>query len=155
MSATSGTRILAVGSPHGDDRAGWEVVERLRREAPGLDAAVLHDPVGLLDYLEGCTRLVLMDACQSGAEPGTIRRLTWPAAELKQTDGASTHGLGVVNALALAEALGRLPPRVILFCIEAWGCEPGAALSPSVRDALPKLYQRVLAEIGRPDESDP
>ena len=50
-------------------------------------------------------------------------------------------------ALAIAEALGRLPTRVILFGIEAGPCEPGAGLSTNVRAALPELYRRVLKEI--------
>jgi hydrogenase maturation protease len=137
---------VALGSPHGDDRAGWEVVERVRREDLSLDTVVLHDPVGLLDCLEGCACVVLVDACRSGAEPGTIRRFTWPAPELDRQGGPSTHGLGVVGALALAEALGRLPPRVVLFGVEAAACEAGAALSTAVRGALPELCRQVLAE---------
>jgi hydrogenase maturation protease len=152
MQPVRGTRVLAVGSPHGDDRAGWEVVERLRREVPGLYAVKLHDPVSLLYQLAGCGCLVLIDACRSGAEPGTVRRLTWPAPFLERREGASTHVLGLANALALAEALGRLPPRVVLLCVEAGPCEPGGALSPAVRGALPELCRQVMAEVDRTSE---
>jgi hypothetical protein len=40
-----------------------------------------------------------------------------------------------------------------LFCVEAESCEPGAALSAGVQGALPELYQRVLAEVGRQEEA--
>src|SRR5262245_42204459 len=102
-------RVLAVGSPHGDDRAGWEVVERLCRERrPGIEAAVLSEPLRLMEHLDGCGRLVIVDACRSGAEPGKVVRLNWPDGRLANSAGPSTHGFGVATALALAEALGRL-----------------------------------------------
>jgi hydrogenase maturation protease len=136
-----------VGSPHGDDRAGWEVVERLRRFTPRVDARILYQPSSLIHHLDGCECLVVVDACRSGAKPGTVRRRTWPDPDLEKQDGPSTHGFGIADALALAEVLGRLPPRVVLVGIEVQACEPGGEISPPVRAALPELYQRVLAEI--------
>jgi hydrogenase maturation protease len=147
LSAAGHTRVLAVGSPHGDDRVGWEVVERLRRLAPGVDAVVLHDPVSVVHHLDGCACLVVVDASHSGAPPGTVRRLAWPEAFLEREDGVSTHGFGVGSALALAETLGRLPPRVVLLGVEVQACEPGAEISAPVRAALPALCRKVRAEV--------
>jgi hydrogenase maturation protease len=142
-------RVLGVGSPHGDDRAGWEVVARLRREAPpGVEAAVLNQPLRLLEHLDGCSCLILVDACRTGAEPGTVVRLAWPACPPGGMGaGSSTHGVGMAAALGLAEALGRLPTRVVLLGVETGRCDPGASLSPPVRAALPGLYKRVLEEV--------
>ncbi len=144
-------RVVAVGSPNGDDRVGWEVVERLRQELAlaGVQTMVLRDPVSLVHHLEGCAGVILVDACRSGAEAGTIFRLTWPACELDTTGGPSTHGFGVAGALALAEALGRLPPQVVLLGVEAQACEPSGDLSAPVRGALPELCRQVLAEVRR------
>jgi len=140
-------RILAVGSPHGDDRVAWHVVERLRRKPlPGIEAVALSDPVRVLDYLEGCDRLVFVDACRSGAEPGTILRLVWPDPGLRERTSPSTHGFGMVRVLELADQLNWLPPYVVLIAIEADACCPTAEISPPVRRALPKLYRQVLAE---------
>jgi hydrogenase maturation protease len=143
-------RILALGSPHGDDRVGWEVVERLRQEqVPGIALAALHEPIGLFDHLGDCEALLLIDACRSGAPPGTIIRMDWPGSILKGQKGISTHGFGLASALALAQALGRLPPRVVLIGAEVQTCDPGAEISAPVRRALPELYRQVLAEIKR------
>jgi hydrogenase maturation protease len=143
--------VLAVGSPHGDDRVGWEVVERLRQELAlvGVQTRVLHDPLSLVEHLEGAAGIVLVDACRSGAEAGSLFRLAWPARGLDTAGGPSTHGFGVASALALAEALGRLPRQVVLLGVEAQACEPGEDLSPPVRQALPELCRRVLAEVRR------
>jgi hydrogenase maturation protease len=141
-------RILAVGSPHGDDRACWEVVEWLgQRPVPGVEAAVLAGPLDLLGLLEGCTRLVVVDACRSGAAPGTVVRIDWPDARLYGSAGPSSHGVGVAEALALAEALGKLPPRVTLIGVEVGICGPGAEMGPEVQAALPELYRQILEEI--------
>jgi hydrogenase maturation protease len=136
-----------VGSPHGDDQVSWHVVERLRRRPfPGIEAVALSNPVRVLDYLEGCERLILVDACRRGAEPGTVLRLVWPDDRLHEHAGFSTHGFGVVRVLELADRLHRLPPSIVLIGIEAEACYPTAEISPSVRRALPKLYRQVLAE---------
>jgi hydrogenase maturation protease len=140
--------VLAIGSPHGDDQVSWHVVDRLgRNPLPGLHTAALNDPVGVLDYLEGCERLVLVDACRSGAEPGTVIRLVWPDARLQERESASTHGFGVVKVLELAAVLGDLPSHVVLIGVEALTCAPGAEISPPVRRALPRLYRQLLTEV--------
>jgi hydrogenase maturation protease len=142
-------RVVAVGSPHGDDQAGWQLIERLRQEeVPGLEAACVPEPLGLLDHLEGCEALVLVDACRSGAAPGTIVRLDWPDPRLEACGSASTHGFGVARVLALAATLGRLPSRVVILGIEADACRPGAEISPAVTDALESLQRLVLREAG-------
>jgi hydrogenase maturation protease len=140
-------KVLGLGSPHGDDQAGWKLVAFLNERLPAVAAVALSEPLGLLDHLEGCAHLVLVDACQSGATPGTVLRLTWPDPRLDAPGGTSTHGLGVGSALALARTLRRLPPRVVLISVEVESCEPGADLSPAVRAALPELFRQVLAEV--------
>lgn len=141
-------RVLGLGSSHGDDAVGWHVVERLRQH-PGLSADVhAIEPSRLLDHLDGCRRLVLVDACQSDQPPGTLVRLSWPAASLRAQRRNSSHALGLGDALALAETLGRLPPCVVFWGVVGSRSEPGAGLTPVVRSVLPQLAHRVLDELG-------
>ena len=49
--------------------------------------------------------------------------------------GPSTHAFGVADALALARALGLLPPRVVVHAIRGVDFSLGAGLSPPVRAA--------------------
>ncbi len=152
MVATEGipphpVRIVAVGSSHGDDQVAWKVVERLLlKPVPGVAAIAVREPFGVLNYLEGCQALVIVDACRSGAQPGNVVRLVWPECPHSIHRGCSTHGFGVVAVLELAGRLYRLPPAVTLIGIEIETCLPAAGLSPTMRYALPKLYRRVLAE---------
>jgi hydrogenase maturation protease len=140
-------RVLGVGSPHGDDAAGWRVVEMLRRR-PGLSAQLVAvEPPRLLDHLSGCRRLILVDACRGNQPPGTVIRLSWPDVRLRSQGRRSSHGLTVGDTLALAETLGWLPPQVIVWSVEVSRCEPGEDLTPEVRRALPELERHVLQEL--------
>lgn len=140
-------RVLGVGSPHGDDAAGWRVVERLRQR-PGLAAQLRTiEPSQLLDHLADCRCLILVDACHSNQPPGTIIRLQWPDSLLRFQRRRSSHALGLGDSLSLAETLGWLPPRVIVWGIEISQSEPGEDLTPDVRRALPELERQVLQDL--------
>jgi len=139
--------VLGVGSPHGDDAAGWRVVEMLRRR-PGLCAHLAAvAPPQLLDHVSGCRRLILIDACRGNQPAGTVIRLAWPDDLLRSQGRRSSHGLAVADALALADTLGWLPPQVIVWSVEVAQCEPGQELTPEVRRALPELERHVLREL--------
>ncbi len=46
------TRIVGVGSPHGDDRVGWAVASRFAAvRFPRVQAVTIASPIGLLDLL--------------------------------------------------------------------------------------------------------
>jgi hydrogenase maturation protease len=152
-------RVLGLGSPFGDDRAGWIAVESLMRSdgfralPEGLASAEICDPVGnnLLDAMRGAILAILIDAAQSGAAPGTIRRLD--AQNLEDgSEPCSSHGFGLSATLALGRALNELPPNVILFLIEIPATAefgPANGLSAPVAGAMPGLVAAVLAEIRR------
>lgn len=137
-------RLLGVGSPRGDDRAGWWFVEALSRDpVPGVEALAIADPIRLLDHLEGVETLIVADACRSGRVPGSIVVRDWPAEDVSRDASSSSHGLGVANVLALADAMGRLPPSVILIAVEAGSCGVGEDLTPDVARALTTALPRV------------
>lgn len=141
-------RVIGIGSPHGDDQAAWRLIERLRnREGLNASTVSLSDPSCLLDFLDHCDRLIIVDACAGGGSPGTITRLEWPDARIEARHSHSTHGMGVVFTLQLAEKLGRLPPEVVLFGIELSQCQRVGSLSDIVERAMSELEEKILLEI--------
>jgi len=48
----------------------------------------------------------------------------------------------------LARALGRLPPRLIVYGVEGKAFEAGVGLSPEVKAAVQEVAERVLGELG-------
>lgn len=150
MNAAS-ARVLVVGVGHrdrGDDGAGPALADRLAALAPlGVDTLVTEgDLVGLLDAWAGRNRVVVVDATASGVPVGTVRELD-PAGPFRHAAATSSHGFGLGETLALARALGRLPPEVRLFGIEGACYEPGAALSEPVAAAVGVLAARLAREL--------
>ncbi len=83
----SATLVVGIGSPHGDDQAGWRVIDLLAQSMPGhcqlCRAKVPHE---LLDGLGDVQRMHVVDACATaGTTEGLMRfELT---ADSEQADG--------------------------------------------------------------------
>jgi len=119
------------------------------RRPPGVEV-VEHEgePITLIEACEGAPALWIVDAVRSGAQPGTLHRLDAAQQPLPaELFGVSTHRLGLADALELARALGRLPPQVIVYGIEANEFEPGSPLSPSVALAVERLADALVEEL--------
>lgn len=144
------TAILGVGSPFGDDRAGWLVVEALaagldarEREATRVRLVALDRPGAmLLEALRGVDRAVVVDAVVGVAPPGTVTEVD--TAELSDGSPISSHGFGMARALALGAALHRLPAELRVLGI---AIESAASAEPS--DAVRAAAERVAAELRR------
>jgi hydrogenase maturation protease len=147
------TLVYAVGNRlRGDDGVGPATIEMLQREnlgpnvelidagLPGLEAALaFHDR----------RQILLIDAVEFGAAPGTVRKFTMTADGLgKRTiHPNSLHAAGLLDALGLAAALGVLPPNVTLFAVQPHCLGYEVGLSPSVRAVLPCVVEAIRDEI--------
>jgi len=147
------TRRLVIGVGNlerGDDAAGRIALERLRgRVAADVELIEASGEVTtLLAAIQGATAAYLIDACTSGAAPGTVYRLDTAASPWQRAlRSCSTHGLGVAEALELARALGTLPGHCIVYAIEGASFELGAPVSDPVRAQIDALVTRLAAEI--------
>lgn len=140
--------VVGIGSSHGDDQLGWQVVAMLRRHPRFRHQAVeIEETTRMIDYLPGCSHLVVVDASSGGAPPGTITRVPWPDKRIEIQHGDSTHGMSVGDALRLADQLGLLPADVVIFAVQGGHYEPAADMSPAVLAALPELVDRVVEEL--------
>ena len=146
--------ILGIGSPSGDDQAGWLVVDALRalgvENLPGVVVDKLDRPgASLVAKFESAAHVVLVDAMQSGEAIGTIQRFgqqNWP----RYGGGLSSHGFGVLAALGLARELGGLPPRLDLYGIEIASANPGEVPGEGIRAAVQELARQIVDEILEP-----
>lgn len=142
----TGALIVGLGSPHGDDQAGWLVVEQL--QARGVSAAqarkALH-PADVWDWADAATHLILCDAEAGPFPPGTRRRREWPADELPAARPTSTHATALHEVLALGRTLGCCPARVEIWTIAGGSFEPATAPSLAVVAAADILAAELCA----------
>jgi len=147
----SRVRILGIGSPSGDDQAGWLTIDALLAGEVHADAEVAIEKLdrpgaNLIPLLENAAHVVLVDAMQGGGEPGRILRLDeqdW--SDYRQ--GVSSHGFGVLDALLLARELGGLPPRLDLYGIEIGSVNPGEEAAAVIAVAAQQLARRIAREL--------
>lgn len=142
--------MFGIGSPHGADRVGWMITERLGKHDQCRAAVhILSTPVQLLDHLDGCDVAIIVDACQTNAPVGTIFRLTWPDSRIADHQSLSSHGIGLCEALKLAEQLGRLPKRVVLYGLEVATNQDHSSDQSII--GIDELERRVLDELSTTD----
>lgn len=148
--------IIGLGSPHGDDQIGWELVRLLEGEETVHESLRLLAcaTVGweLLEFWKDAELAIIVDAVRSAAMPGTLQRLELhPRSDLSVLDTVQTltsHGLDLPELIELAEALDSLPRRLVLIGVEIAACAPFEPLSAQVRAALPNLAHAVRDEVG-------
>jgi hydrogenase maturation protease len=145
--------VVGVGNElRGDDAAGLVVLRLLEGSLPAgiRTVACEGEPVALLSAWEGCDTAIVVDATQSRGEPGSVRRIPAHEAPLPDDVGrASTHVLGVAEAVELARALGRLPARTIVYGIEGATFDTGAPLSPEVVQATEVVAASIRRELAQ------
>ncbi|WP_432840239.1 hydrogenase maturation protease [Dactylosporangium sp. CA-092794] len=99
--------------------------------------------------MRGAERVILIDACTSGGEPGTVYRLPGPAVEqLPPLSGLHTHSFRWDHALAFARwLLGEGYPRdVTVYLIEAADFTPGGEIGPAVNEAMGRVLAMIRDE---------
>jgi len=151
--ATTQIVIVGTGNPYrGDDAVGVVFSRRIRESAGALAAVVEHDgdPAALMDAWDGADAVFLVDAVHSQRGGATERIFRFEAHDKPiptEFFRFSTHAFGVAEAIELARALGRMPPRLVVFGIRGDDFGHTEELSPEVDDGCDAVVFQVLDEI--------
>ncbi|MEO6196316.1 MAG: hydrogenase maturation protease [Thermoanaerobaculia bacterium] len=133
----------------GDDGFGVVVIHRLREEEIESEEIEILEvgTAGLRlaqELLTPRDRLIVVDAMTRDGPPGSVYVLAVDAVEAAAAVDVDMHLAVPSRALALAKALGALPPRIFLV-----GCEPAEVdeltteLSPRVREAVDTAIRHI------------
>jgi len=146
-------RVIGIGNPdRADDGVGCLVAHRLAERLPA-DVAVLTrggDMMDIGDDMAGIDALVCIDAAKPAGSPGRVTRIDLGTQGLPPVGSfMSSHGFGLAQAIALAQALGTASQDIVIYAIEGVSYEPGAAMAPEVAAAVEEVAARVVAEVGR------
>ncbi|MCI2397803.1 hydrogenase maturation protease [Aliiroseovarius subalbicans] len=149
MTAADHPLVIGVGNIYaGDDAAGRHVAQGLRDAGfPGEVVESAGVAADLVPLFETRDHVILVDACRSGASPGTIHRFDALDAPLPPfLSPLSSHGYGVGEAVELARALDMLPARCEVFAIEGACFDMGTQMAPAVAEAV----EHCIAELMTP-----
>ena len=143
--------ILCVGNDLvADDGIGHAIYKMLKEISLDTEISVRLLGVGgmaLIDELEDETSLIVADAVQLGAEPGTVHVLDWDRIPVNSQRPVSGHGIGVREALQVCQRLypERVPENVYLVGVEGECFSTvGVGLSPKVTAAIPTAVRRIV-----------
>jgi len=140
--------VIGIGHPQrGDDAAGLVVSARLR--ALGCDALTVLDCGGdtaqLMDMWRASPRVIVVDAVCSGGRPGHLHTFEVNGEPLPAGfRHASTHTLGVAEAVEMARVMGCLPPRLVVVGVEASSFELGAPMNTATSRGCARAVRLVM-----------
>ena len=133
-----------------DDAAGLRVARSIRQRQPTSVSVTEQTGEGaaLMEAWQGAPAVILIDAVHSGGKPGTIHRFEAHAQPMPaEFFHYSTHAFSLAEAIEMARALKRLPPRVVVFGVEGKDFTSGIGLSPEVETATQEVTTRILSEL--------
>lgn len=134
-----------------DDGVGVRVVQELQKRyrfpphVEIMDGGTLG--LDILPKLEGIERLLVVDAVETGGEPGTLVRLLGEELPIALQTKVSPHQMGLKDLLAVAELLGHVPQEMVLVGIQPACIEMGDKLSHNVEVQLDKMVNNILIKL--------
>lgn len=146
------TLFVGIGSPHGDDRIGWQVADALEHvELPNVELRQASTPSHVLDWLEGFDRLIVCDACLTESEGRPtgpqVHRWEWPTPRLSTVRSAGSHAFGLPQVLELAQRLHTLPSEVVVFGVEGSRFNAFAELSTEIAQSFDKIVGEIVNDL--------
>lgn len=150
-SLSSDTVVIGVGnSILSDDGVGVHAVQLLQgdcRVPPGvsiLDGGTLG--LELVPYASEASRVLLLDAVNSGETPGTLVRMSGKEL-LGSPGGRSVHQLGVADLISALALVASCPQEIVVLGVQPANTDWGTSLSPAVDAALAPLVDAALAQL--------
>lgn len=146
--------VIGIGNDfRRDDGVGLVVAQAIRQlHLAGARVVTTNgEACTLIDTWSGSELAIFVDsdlsthAVDSSRQPGRIRRLTNLSNE-HCGHFTSSHGLGIIEALALGAALDRKPRRVAIYTVEAQDIGFGIGLSPPVAASVSEVVSAIIEE---------
>jgi hydrogenase maturation protease len=144
--------ILGIGNTlFSDEGVGIHLLPLLEDELKGYENIEiiegLTDGMRLLGPVEDAENLIIIDAINAGAEPGTI--ITLVGDEIPAYFGIkmSIHQLGFQEVLMAAKLRDRYPKEIVMFGMQPTSLELGVELTENNQKRLGKLKDAVINQV--------
>lgn len=140
-----------------DDGIGIHVATELRRHNLGRDVLVYdyqEMDLSLLEYFQGASKVVVVDALKSGKPPGTVSKYLIATRQGPLLQLPNLHGLQLFDLFDLANQAGLLSSPVVIVGVEPKDCSLGEEMSEELVTALPRAVGEVIKELRIGSERD-
>jgi hydrogenase maturation protease len=149
--------VIGIGSHHGDDQAGWQVVEGLERHGPpSVLFRKVATPIDLIEWLDHGAGVHLVDAAAGLDTP--VQRLRYACPDDRERIASlppnGTHGFSVDRALKLAESLERPTDHVQLWLCAGESFLPFAEITERADQAIRQCVKLLCRELCSSQRSD-
>ncbi len=144
-------RVLIIGCGNllrGDDGVGPVLIRHLWEQGIPPEVQIADGGTAGMDVafrMDGMPEVVIIDACRTGAEPGTLYEVPGAEVETPPLTGMNMHAFRWDHAIAFGRWLlkDRYPAKVMVYLIEAAHTEPSMELSPEVTATMHRLIERL------------
>jgi hydrogenase maturation protease len=150
------TLVLGIGNTLlSDEGVGVHVIEALREPLADEAAVELMDG-GTLSFtlagpIQDADALIVVDAAQLGAPPGSVRLFEGEAMDrfLLGNRRSSVHEVGLTDLMAIAKLADHWPERRALLAIQpqqlGWGETPTAPVAAAIPEACRRIHDLIGA----------
>lgn len=133
-----------------DDGVGPRVIDALEESQDLPEGVRLFDAgtTGFLalEAMSGCERAIVVDAIQTGKEPGTVQEYRFKDGEFSEEIPQMTmHDISFTEALIYAREVYELPTDVRIIGVEPESLSTGLELTTPVTAAIPEILDRIAS----------
>ncbi len=144
--------VLGIGNYlMGDEGVAIHVIERLQQDSLSPLVQLLDGGVGsftLLESMQSCKHLIIIDAANDGKKPGTISKI-FPEFSSDYPRTLTAHDIGLKDLIETFYLSGNELPEVVLFTISIRSLPDhlSVELSEEVKSSIPKVCEEIKKEI--------
>jgi hydrogenase maturation protease len=148
--------ILCIGNLLlSDEGVGVHVAHKLMNMNLPKGVSVVEggtDGFRLLNVITEADRLIVVDAINGGADPGSIYRFN--INEVKNCPSGfktSVHQIGILEVINMSGLIGKTPHTTVIG-VEPKSFEMGMELSPEIKEKMPRIIELILDELKTPPD---
>lgn len=136
-------------SPRSDDGIGAKVVRALTARPVARDPRVRlldagTDGMAVMFAARGCSSVIIIDACRSGAEPGAVFEIPGVELERVREPSLTLHDFRWDHAIYAGKRMfGETFPSPVVLLVEAQTLDFGLVLSAAVAARIDQIVDRV------------
>ncbi len=138
-----------------DDAVGVIIAQNLQeffREHPASNIRIYDCGTAGMEVMfqaRGSQKLIIIDACSTNSEPGTIFEVPGEELETLPEPSYNLHDFRWDNALAAGRKIFKddFPQQVIVYLIEAQNLGLGLELTPPIQQAAAKVLEKLKQQV--------